>query len=143
MILRPPRSTRTDTLFPYTTLFRSVGIGGDDKLGRLCQKRLDDLELRGGLRFDLDPPILGNDGQLLNGPALQLLVVGFGRSGFYEMADAPGDSDAGTVETAFTALRGAENPANVFALGGLLAQEQPHIRPSDSRGSWKIGRAHV
>src|SRR3546814_13344493 len=26
MIRRPPRSTRTDTLFPYTTLFRS-GIG--------------------------------------------------------------------------------------------------------------------
>src|SRR3546814_13858938 len=51
-------------------------------------------------------------------------------------SDAPGDSDAGTVETAFTALRGAENPANVFALGGLLAQEQPHNRPSDSRGSW-------
>src|SRR3546814_14642864 len=28
MIRRPPRSTRTDTLFPYTTLFRS------DRLGR-------------------------------------------------------------------------------------------------------------
>src|SRR3546814_15810300 len=27
MIRRPPRSTRTDTLFPYTTLFRSVGQG--------------------------------------------------------------------------------------------------------------------
>src|SRR3546814_11462288 len=26
MILRPPRSTRTDTLFPYTTLFRSPRI---------------------------------------------------------------------------------------------------------------------
>src|SRR3546814_5819495 len=26
MIRRPPRSTRTDTLFPYTTLFRSVRI---------------------------------------------------------------------------------------------------------------------
>src|SRR3546814_2277892 len=25
MIRRPPRSTRTDTLFPYTTLFRSAG----------------------------------------------------------------------------------------------------------------------
>src|SRR3546814_6240141 len=25
MIRRPPRSTRTDTLFPYTTLFRSCG----------------------------------------------------------------------------------------------------------------------
>src|SRR3546814_3023526 len=27
MIRRPPRSTRTDTLFPYTTLFRSAGDG--------------------------------------------------------------------------------------------------------------------
>src|SRR3546814_18454429 len=27
MIRRPPRSTRTDTLFPYTTLFRSAGCG--------------------------------------------------------------------------------------------------------------------
>src|SRR3546814_6425967 len=27
MIRRPPRSTRTDTLFPYTTLFRSLRLG--------------------------------------------------------------------------------------------------------------------
>src|SRR3546814_2458443 len=27
MIRRPPRSTRTDTLFPYTTLFRSCEVG--------------------------------------------------------------------------------------------------------------------
>src|SRR3546814_6697070 len=27
MIRRPPRSTRTDTLFPYTTLFRSAELG--------------------------------------------------------------------------------------------------------------------
>src|SRR3546814_18561995 len=27
MIRRPPRSTRTDTLFPYTTLFRSLQAG--------------------------------------------------------------------------------------------------------------------
>src|SRR3546814_5423632 len=26
MLRRPPRSTRTDTLFPYTTLFRSSGV---------------------------------------------------------------------------------------------------------------------
>src|SRR3546814_19499670 len=26
MIRRPPRSTRTDTLFPYTTLFRSAAL---------------------------------------------------------------------------------------------------------------------
>src|SRR3546814_15025204 len=43
MIRRPPRSTRTDTLFPYTTLFRSlahrVGEGGADQRLRLL---LDD-----------------------------------------------------------------------------------------------------
>src|SRR3546814_6515009 len=31
MIRRPPRSTRTDTLFPYTTLFRSKSISSDDR----------------------------------------------------------------------------------------------------------------
>src|SRR3546814_8864502 len=29
MIRRPPRSTRTDTLFPYTTLFRSLSLSVD------------------------------------------------------------------------------------------------------------------
>src|SRR3546814_8125663 len=29
MIRRPPRSTRTDTLFPYTTLFRSAAAASD------------------------------------------------------------------------------------------------------------------
>src|SRR3546814_7921895 len=41
MIRRPPRSTRTDTLFPYTTLFRSLAArarvdrhrGEDDREG--------------------------------------------------------------------------------------------------------------
>src|SRR3546814_12615928 len=34
MMRRPPRSTSTDTLFPYTTLFRSVGGGGDQDQAR-------------------------------------------------------------------------------------------------------------
>src|SRR3546814_8548020 len=33
MILRPPRSTRTDTLFPYTTLFRSPADVGHHQAG--------------------------------------------------------------------------------------------------------------
>src|SRR3546814_8284523 len=33
MIRRPPRSTRTDTLFPYTTLFRSEGTPVVDTQG--------------------------------------------------------------------------------------------------------------
>src|SRR3546814_10259477 len=32
MIRRPPRSTRTDTLFPYTTLFRSVSLRPGDRV---------------------------------------------------------------------------------------------------------------
>src|SRR3546814_9965228 len=36
MIRRPPRSTRTDTLFPYTTLFRSA-YGCDQILFRQLQ----------------------------------------------------------------------------------------------------------
>src|SRR3546814_3939971 len=36
MIRRPPRSTRTDTLFPYTTLFRSQG---EDALHRPVGER--------------------------------------------------------------------------------------------------------
>src|SRR3546814_10640653 len=45
MIRRPPRTTRTDTLFPYTTLFRSpgqVGAGGDPDhaaFGRQVQRQ--------------------------------------------------------------------------------------------------------
>src|SRR3546814_20582884 len=31
-IRRPPRSTRTDTLLPYTTLFRSLGYVGQDSV---------------------------------------------------------------------------------------------------------------
>src|SRR3546814_9502174 len=35
MIRGPPRSTRTDTLFPYTTLFRSARVGLPSKSARL------------------------------------------------------------------------------------------------------------
>src|SRR3546814_19806599 len=34
MIRRPPRSTRTDTLFPYTTLFRSGRMAAQDRQRR-------------------------------------------------------------------------------------------------------------
>src|SRR3546814_2086946 len=43
MILRPPRSTRTYTLFPYTTLFRSPAsaahVGRGFRLRRQCADR--------------------------------------------------------------------------------------------------------
>src|SRR3546814_2106054 len=44
MIRRPPRSTRTDTLFPYTTLFRSQRQAAADDAG---ERRLDLGDMRG------------------------------------------------------------------------------------------------
>src|SRR3546814_20434115 len=41
MIRRPPRSTRTDTLFPYTTLFRSADAGGAERPGRPDMQDVD------------------------------------------------------------------------------------------------------
>src|SRR3546814_1129450 len=39
MIRRPPRSTRTDTLFPYTTLFRSIlFVVRGSRLHRPCRR---------------------------------------------------------------------------------------------------------
>src|SRR3546814_8263971 len=37
MVRRPPRSTRTDTLFPYTTLFRSHGVCFQASRRRSCR----------------------------------------------------------------------------------------------------------
>src|SRR3546814_16774028 len=43
MIRRPPRSTRTDTLFPYTTLFRSLRQMGKELAASFAQgMRADD-----------------------------------------------------------------------------------------------------
>src|SRR3546814_14540602 len=53
MIRRPPRSTRTDTLFPYTTLFRS------DR----------DQHRFGHAGFGLDPRELGSVGEIGGAPA--------------------------------------------------------------------------
>src|SRR3546814_8069005 len=49
MIRRPPRSTRTDTLFPYTTLFRSHADTG-------CVSLREGLAYRAGATDSRDPP---------------------------------------------------------------------------------------
>src|SRR3546814_12309784 len=48
MIRRPPRSTRTDTLFPYTTLFRSLGVAANVAAGDFVAQPAIDSELRRG-----------------------------------------------------------------------------------------------
>src|SRR3546814_14879347 len=51
MIRRPPRSTRTDTLFPYTTLFRST-IG---RVGTLVAEEC--IQLHGGIGMTWELPL--------------------------------------------------------------------------------------
>src|SRR3546814_13495937 len=50
MLRRPPRSTRTDTLFPYTTLFRSLSGENaselNDALGRIGFRRSQNVAYR-------------------------------------------------------------------------------------------------
>src|SRR3546814_15139772 len=67
MIRRPPRSTSTDTLFPYTTLFRSgpgAGAGpgragpGRPEMGR-ADGPVQPARVRGGLRLDGNPDVPG------------------------------------------------------------------------------------
>src|SRR3546814_14766717 len=56
MIRRPPRSTRTDTLCPYTTLFRSLEhIGAGESLAQIAEldhehDLMDDLLVVSGIR---------------------------------------------------------------------------------------------
>src|SRR3546814_7088810 len=49
MIRRPPRSTRTDTLFPYTTLFRSLQAAGRSSTRASRRGAFGRLLARGGL----------------------------------------------------------------------------------------------
>src|SRR3546814_12505178 len=42
MIRRPPRSTRTDTLFPYTTLFRAIFRRHPDVLHRIGSRQIEE-----------------------------------------------------------------------------------------------------
>src|SRR3546814_3048151 len=62
MIRRPPRSTRTDTLFPYTTLFRSDARGDQRRIGRFVD--VDVLEEFGRILIVFDAAIVA-DGHLL------------------------------------------------------------------------------
>src|SRR3546814_7279680 len=89
MIRRPPRSTRTDTLFPYTTRFRSLGLGvvtvhvGDEVDRDLLRARLLALTVVGaGTEELLHGVDHGGDPLVALGLALreQVEVVGLGRS---------------------------------------------------------------
>src|SRR3546814_5436683 len=110
MIRRPPRSTRTDTLFPYTTLFRSggddtiAGGGGSDLI--FGQEGGDSID--GGLG---DDAIFGGSGSDT--------LTGGGGADLFVWRDGDGNGETDTV-TDFDSGEG-----DVLGLSGLLSGVAP------------------
>src|SRR3546814_3313175 len=126
MIRQPPRSTRTDTLFPYTTLFRSVEAVGRlalsiDAIGRM----LAQCEAAAGLQL---PPGTGTvDGvagdlqrfQLLAGETFAGRAVGPGvRAGGVEVRCDHRTGSVG-IDLGLTRVEATVIPAGALQPAGL------------------------
>src|SRR3546814_17970349 len=119
IILRPPRSTRTDTLFPYTTLFRSPGAEAKELFRPLANVSLqsqltDSLSVAGqyffewqSFRYPEGGTYLGPVDFLFDGPDRQFI-----------------------------------SPALGFASRTVPSEPKDHGEWGLS-ARWKIGRAHV
>src|SRR3546814_9368261 len=112
MIRRPPRSTRTDTLFPYTTLFRS------------------DFRLSAGHRYDaaIDVPTRHNAGYQI---ALMLRLAGRPAIGIKHVAP-----DILAINISERDIVGREhgNAVRIFIPVGSYVSDQPHIAHPDIIG---------
>src|SRR3546814_8652221 len=117
MLRHPPRPTRTYTLFPYTTLFRSLGHAGDAKdrvlFQRLARPRLADArQMR-----DLAAP--RHQGRGMGQPAaLDIFGAEKGRNAIQS--------------------RGVESVTHMLSFNARSGQEA-----GVSPGARQIGRAHV
>src|SRR3546814_19249787 len=99
MIRRPPRSTRTDTLFPYTTLFRSLADRfaverdvGDRRvvIGEVHLRAEAEVERMLGIDFDALRPGVRPVGDGRIGLDQHLLAIHFARHVEHERADEVG-----------------------------------------------------
>src|SRR3546814_17233831 len=116
MIRRPPRSTRTDTLFPYTTLFRSK----DPNLDPIGGRSINEAAVEARYRF-------GNFG-----------VVGFVDAGQVYRGSTPTFSDL-----RFGAGIGARYYTNFGPMRFDVATPIDR-RPGEAKiAVYEIGRAHV
>src|SRR3546814_183633 len=122
MIRRPPRSTRTDTLFPYTTLFRS-------DLGRQ----------------HLEPPVLPVDRFELVFRRLESVLrerhpLLLGEVAIHQILGRDGDL-ADAILTEFLTVPAAENPEGRQdeAAARYACQEQP-LLPSNRLVPGKVAR---
>src|SRR3546814_6250372 len=124
MIRRPPRSTRTDTLFPYTTLFRSghpiTSRAGAMGLMQVMPATWADMRTRLALGSDPHDP---RDNILAGSCYLRLMYDRFGYPGLFAASNAGPGRYAAHLST------GRPLPGETRAYLTALAGE--------------IGRAHV
>src|SRR3546814_8879021 len=101
MIRRPPRSTRTDTLFPYTTLFRSLipSVKAKQRKGRRALA-----DLGSALTHYSDPILQKPDASLIPGIAQAVIWLAVSRHEIIISAlilaplEFPGDIDCLSVQ---------------------------------------------
>src|SRR3546814_20274416 len=113
MIRRPPRSTRTDTLFPYTTLFRSE----DAVDRRLAEPELAEAEL-----VDLGREDVGRVPRNAAGQDPDHVELVEGEDGREDQVDADHLAHRGqpdVVETAEAARPVADRPLDPLPLAAL------------------------
>src|SRR3546814_167879 len=138
MIRRPPRSTRTDPLFPYTTLFRSAVARGDG-LEDLREHLIEAIEQAFVLH-------IGGAGEIIEllGAALDDLAVE--RFEQCEMLLEAG-RDAGRAqliekvqEHAAARLRSGESgePGTIFSMSSKSVLASPFPRVLTLYGNWRL-----
>src|SRR3546814_3468875 len=160
MIRRPPRSTRTDTLFPYTTLFRSDGHAGGgglaDQLG--CRGAADDggdaqlvaageENAGGGLEL---AQVLVALAVLAAGEADRARAAGFepveqflvALAGVRQLAGGGNDGDVG-ITPAAQLHEALQDAAPHLLVLGPADRDDPATFFALGDPAWKIGRAHV
>src|SRR3546814_6719132 len=119
MIRRPPRSTRTDTLFPYTTLFRSFSPpcsgGSDCRVDRQFDRRLG-----------VDDIVEIDDRALLDQRLPQMLEIHLGH------AVPVTDAQRGGRHGALAPCHAGRHAANRAEAGAVRAAKAPRRAEADA-----------
>src|SRR3546814_13427380 len=127
MIRRPPISTRTDTLFPYTTLFRSMAF---DAEGHILGVRVNTHANVGAYLLDFGPRISTVAGARVAGtvyqvPAMQLAV----RVMFTNPVPTDAYRGAGRPEMAYQMEQLLDMGAAAFGIDRAEIRRRNFIRP--------------
>src|SRR3546814_15082351 len=111
MIRRPPRSTRTDTLFPYTTLFRSLVIFGFERPGQLGR------DVGVERDHDLVAHPAGGSRRALRGAVQPRHLAEYAVKRHARIAETGHPENADDGEQSGAQLSGHDMPALIFTLG--------------------------